>query len=86
MNIAANYKRELTQLTKNLPANKLKELLDFAGFLMAKKEGFTYTDIKDSAEYVKKLRAQEGKRIGSSEKFIAELIAWQKSNGPVYTI
>jgi len=29
---------------------------------------------------VKKLRIKEGKRVKSGEKFIEELIEWQKSN------
>jgi hypothetical protein len=80
MGVAVNYKKEIIKLTSDLPADKLKELLDFASFLKAKKEGFAYAEVKDSAEYVRKLRVQEGKRVKSGKKFIAELIEWQKSD------
>jgi hypothetical protein len=36
--------------------------------------------VKDSAEYVRKLRDREGKRAKSGKNFIEELIQWQKSN------
>ena len=80
MGTAVDYKKELTNLTKELPESKLSELLDFAQFLKAKSKGVTYMEVRDSAEYVRKLRAEEGKRVKSGKNFIKELIEWQKSN------
>ena len=80
MGVATNYKEEIISLVKELPKNKLAELIDFAYFLKAKKEGFSYTQVKDSAEYIRRLRVKEGKRVESGKKFIEELIEWQKSN------
>lgn len=80
MGAAVDYKKKIIDLTKELPENKLRELIDFAQFLKAKKEGFTYMQVKDSAEYVRKLRIEEARRIKSGKRFIEELIEWQKSN------
>lgn len=80
MGVATNYKKEIINLVKELPKDKLTELIDFAYFLKAKKEGFSYMQVKDSAEYVRKLRIREGKKVESGKKFIEELIEWQKSN------
>lgn len=66
-------------ITKDLPDKEVREVLDFARFLKAKKEGFSYARIKDSAEYVRTLRAKEGKRVKSAKKFIDELVEWPKS-------
>lgn len=79
MSVVTNYKRELMTITKDLPDKEVREVLDFARFLKAKKEGFSYAQIKDSAEYVRTLRAKEGKRVKSAKKFIDELVEWQKS-------
>ena len=79
MRAATDYKRELITITKDLPDKEVREVLDFARFLKVKKEGFSYTQIKDSAEYVRTLRAKEGKRDKSAKKFIDELVEWQKS-------
>ena len=81
MGIAAgvDYKKELINIARDLPDRDVKEVLDFVQFLKAKKEGFSYMQIKDSAEYVRALRMREGKRVKSGKKFIEELIAWQKS-------
>lgn len=76
---ATDYKKELINLTRDLPDKEVKEVLDFVQFLKAKKEGFSYMQIKDSAEYVRVLRMSEGKRVKSGKKFIEELIEWQKS-------
>ena len=76
---AADYKSELMTITKNLPDKEVREVLDFARFLKAKKEVFLYAQIEDSAEYVRTIRAKEGKRIKSAKKFIDELVEWQKS-------
>ncbi|HBA26051.1 MAG TPA: hypothetical protein DCY98_01445 [Nitrospinae bacterium] len=80
MGVAVNYRKKIINLTKELPENKIRELIDFAQFLKAKNEGFTYIQVKDSAEYVRKLRIKEERRVKSGEKFIEELIEWQKSN------
>jgi len=79
MSVAVDYKRELMTITKDLPAKEVREVLDFARFLKAKKEGFSYMQVKDSAEYVKTLRTKEGKRAKSAKNFIEELVEWQKS-------
>ena len=76
---ATDYKKELISLTRDLPDKEVKEVLDFVQFLKAKKEGFSYMQIKDSAEYVRTIRMREGKRVKSGKKFIEELIEWQKS-------
>ena len=80
MEITLNYKKEIEKLTRDLPEDKLRELIDFARFLKAKSEGFTYMQVEDSAEYVRKLRMKEGKKVKSGKKFIEEIIKWQKSN------
>lgn len=76
---AIDYKKELINLTRDLPDKEVKEVLDFVQFLKTKKEGFSYMQIKDSVEYVKALRMREGKIVKSGKRFIEELIAWQKS-------
>ncbi len=63
-----------------MPDDKLKELIDFAQFLKAKQEGFTYMQVRDSAKYVRSLRIREGKMVKSGKRFIEELVKWQKSN------
>jgi len=55
-------------------------LVNFARFLKAKEEEFTYMEVADSAEYVRELRKKEAKRVKSGKRFIEELIEWQKSN------
>jgi len=80
MSITLDYKKEIIDLTNELPEEKLRELIDFAHFLKAKSKGFSYAQVEDSAEYVKELRIKEGKRAGSGKGFIEELIEWQKSN------
>jgi hypothetical protein len=74
-----DYRKEIVNLSRELPDGELRELIDFAQFLKAKKEGFTYMQMRDSAEYVRKLRVREGKRAKSGKSFIEELIKWQKS-------
>jgi len=80
MGLAVNYRDEIRNLSKELSNDKLKELVDFAHFLKVKEEGFTYQAVRDSTEYVKKMRTKEGERTKSGKKFIEELIEWQKSN------
>jgi hypothetical protein len=79
MGLAIDYRKEIINVSKVLPEEKLKELVDFAQFLKAKKERFSYMVVKDSAEYVRKLREEEGKKFKSGKEFIEELIKWQKS-------
>jgi len=79
MSVITNYKRELMTITQDLPDKEVREVLNFARFLKAKKTGVSYTQVKDSAEYVRTLRAKEGKKVKSAKKFIDELIEWQKS-------
>lgn len=80
MSTAIDYKKVVINLTKELSQNKLRQLIDFAQFLKTKKDGFTYTEVKDSAEYVRKMRIENAKKIKSGRKFIEELIEWQKLN------
>jgi len=80
MSVGMDYRKEIVNLSKKLPDHELRELIDFAQFLKVKKEGFTYMQVGDSAEYVRRIRAREGRRVKSGKKFIEELIEWQKSN------
>jgi len=57
----------------------LRELLEFAQFLRLKREKFSLVQVRDSAEYVRKLREEEGRKFKSGKEFIEELIKWQKS-------
>ncbi len=79
MGVITDYKRELMTITQDLPDKEVREVLDFARFLKAKKEGFSYAQVKDSVEYVRTLRSKESKKVKSAKKFIDELIEWQKS-------
>ena len=72
--------KEIADLAKELPDSAWQELLDFAQFLKIKKQGFTYKQTADSAQYVRSLRTKEGKRSKSGQTFIKELIEWQESN------
>jgi len=80
MSVRMDYRKEIVNLSMELPAGELRELVDFAQFLKAKKEGFTYMQVEDSGGYVRKLRARQGRRVRSGKKFIEELIQWQRSN------
>lgn len=79
MDLRVDYRKEIMNVSRKLPEDKLKELFDFAQFLKAKKERFSYVAVKDSAEYLRKLREEEGKRFKSGKDFIEELIKWQES-------
>jgi hypothetical protein len=79
MGLAIDYRKEIINVSKELPEEKLKELIDFAQFLKAKREKFSFAQVINSAEYVKKLREQEGKKFKSGKEFIEDLIKWQKS-------
>jgi len=80
MSVGMDYREEIVNLSKELPDHELREVIDFAQFLKEKKQGFTYMEVKESTEYVRKLRVREGKRVKSGRKFIEALIEWQKSN------
>jgi hypothetical protein len=80
MVLAVNYKKQITNITRDLPNDKLKVLINFAQFLKEKEEEFSYADIMDSAEYVKTLRKKQAKKVKTGKRFIEELIEWQKSN------
>ncbi|MFB3887591.1 MAG: hypothetical protein ACE144_20415 [Thermodesulfobacteriota bacterium] len=80
MGVALDYRKEIMNMSKELPEEKLKELVDFAQFLKAKKERFSYMAVRDSAEYVRKLREEEGRKFKSGRDFIEDLIRWQKSD------
>lgn len=79
MATAIKYKKQIMDLTKNLSDDKIKELINFAQFLKAKQEGFSYEQIEDSAEYVRKLRAKENRQKANRQNYIEEIIEWQKS-------
>ena len=79
MGMAIDYRKEIVNVSKELPEEKLRELVNFAKFLRAKREMFSFAEVKDSAEYVRKLREEEGKKFKSGKDFIEELIKWQKS-------
>ena len=79
MGVATGYKKEIINITKRLPDDKLKVLIDFAQYLRTKEE-FTYMEVGDSAASVRELRRQETMRVKSGKRFIEELIEWQKSN------
>lgn len=80
MRAATDYRKEIISLTKELPEDRLHELIDFAQFLKAKEEGFSYSEVKDSGKHVRNIRSKEGERVKSGRKFIKELIEWQKSS------
>lgn len=73
------YKKEIINLTEELPENKLKELIDFAEFLKAKSKGMSFITDSDSAALVRNLRIKEAKRVKTGKRFIEELMEWQKS-------
>ncbi len=73
------YRKEIINVSKELPEEKLRELVDFAQFLRAKKKSFSYMAVRDSVEYIRKLREEEGKKFKSGKDFIKELIRWQES-------
>ncbi len=80
MGTAIKYKKEIINLAKKLPESRIKELIDFAQFLNLKEEGFSYNQVEESAGYVRRLRAKEGRKIKTGKKYIEELMEWQKLN------
>ncbi len=79
MGTSVKYKKQIMDLAENLKEDKVKELISFAQFLKAKQEGFSYSKIEDSAEYVRKLRSRETRRNITGRDYIEEIIKWQKS-------
>ena len=79
MGTIIKYKKQIVDLTKDLTEDKFKELITFAQFLRAKQEGFSYSHIEDSAEYVRKLRVKENRQSITGKNYIEEIIEWQKS-------
>ncbi len=77
---AAKHVKEITDLAKELPDSSLEVLLDFAQFLKTKKGTFSYKQVAHSAEHVRALRVEEGKRTKSGQAFLKELLEWQESN------
>jgi len=77
MNLSTDYRKEISNLSRELPSEELKKILDFALFLKAKRQGFSFGQVGDSAAYVRGVRAKEGKRLKSANRFIEELVEWQ---------
>ena len=80
MGVTADYRRQILELTEELPKDKVKELINFGQFLRTKRNSFFYSHIENSAAYVEKIRREEGKKFKSGKKFIEELIKWQRLN------
>jgi hypothetical protein len=80
MRLSTDYRREIANLSRELPGEELKKILDFALFLKTKREGFSFRQVGDSAAYVRGLRTKEGKRVKSAKQFIEDLVEWQNSN------
>jgi hypothetical protein len=80
MSVMMDYRRQILDLTKGLPIEMIKELIDFAQFLKTKRNNFSYSQIDNSAEYVGDLRRKDGKKGKTGKKFIEELIEWQRLN------
>lgn len=79
MGTTINFQKQIIDLTKDLTADKVKELITFAQFLRAKQKGFSYAQIEDSAEYVRKVRLKETGKSKTGRNYIEEIIEWQKS-------
>ena len=79
MGTTINFRKQIVDLTKDITEDKVKELITFAQFLRAKQEGFSYSQIEDSAEYVRKLRLKETSQSRTGKNYIEEIIEWQKS-------
>jgi hypothetical protein len=80
MSVVTDYRRQILELTEDLPKEKIKELINFAQFLRTKRPIFSYSQIEDSAEYIGEMRRKEGKKVKSGKRFIEELIEWQRLN------
>jgi len=79
MGTTINYKKQIVNLAENLTEDKVKELITFAEFLKAKQEGFSYEQVEDSAEYIRKLRLKQNRQITTGKDYIDEITEWQKS-------
>jgi hypothetical protein len=80
MSLSTDYRKEISNLSRELPSEELRKILDFALFLKTKREGFSFRQVGDSAAHVRELRTKEGKRLKSAKQFIEELVEWQTSN------
>ena len=80
MATAIKYKKEIINLTKGLPENKLRQLIDFAEFLKTKSEENNFMQAVDSAAFIRRFRIKEAKRVKTGKSFIKEIIEWQKSD------
>lgn len=80
MGAVADFRRQIIEVTKGLPPEAIKEIIDFAQFLKTKQKNFSYTQIENSAEYLSKIRSKEGNKAKTGKRFINELIEWQRSN------
>ncbi len=84
MESISDCQEKIQNIAKKLPAEKLREVLDFMEFLYQKNKEFDYTMTENSAEYVRRLReeqslTQEGQQKDGQE-FLKELIEWQESS------
>ena len=75
---------KIQDIAKKLPPEKLEEVLDFMEFLYQKEKGFYYSNVENSAQYVRALREEQSFPQGGKQKngqeFLKELIEWQESN------
>jgi len=80
----SDYQAKIQNIAKMLPAEKLGEVLDFMEFLYQREKGFDYIKVKNSADYVRRLREEESFTLEGKQKngreFLRELIEWQESN------
>ena len=71
-------------IAKMFSPEKLREVLDFMEFLYQKEKKFVYTNVENSAEYVRSFREKESFTQKGQQKdgqeFLKELIEWQESN------
>ena len=75
-----DYRKEILNLTEELPVSKLREVLDFINVLRAKDRGFSYKEVNNSVAYVQEMRSKKAEHVKSGKEFIEELIRWQESN------
>ena len=84
MELINDCQEKIQNIAKMLPAEKLREVLDFMEFLYQKEKGFDYTRVENSAEYVRRLREEQSITQKGQQKdgweFIKELIEWQESS------
>jgi len=84
MAVKSDYQAKIQDIANMLPAEKLKEVLDFMEFLYQKEREFSYRSVENSAEYVRRLREQESftpeGKLKDGREFLKELLEWQESN------